>query len=145
MGRQIAGPACNPSHQTATAGGHGDPCADRVAVAERSLEVEANPGVLLSDVIPQEYGDAIETGEGDIYIAIVDEVTCGEPATKVGGIEGLPGAVVHVLESPIGHVAQQKRGLLVAHICSSSFDRLIYVPVDEDQVEIAIVVEVQEL
>ena len=82
MRRQVAGAAGNPAYERAPACGQRQFGTDRIAIALRVLELNANPLFLMPEIIVQKQRCVVQAREHDVGATVVIVIADRQPAPR---------------------------------------------------------------
>ena len=144
MGGQEASPSGQPADPSVFPPVDLHPGADGVAGASGSLQPEPDPGRVLAPVVAQQQRTLVEPDEQRVGVAVVVEVSRSQSPGRVTVPEDRPGLLRQIMQLPPAVIAQQQGRLQVGDVSAGQLNGSGDVAVDDDQVLVAVVVEVDE-
>jgi hypothetical protein len=117
---------------------------DRVDVGSCADEAEAEPVMVAAGIVLQEQGRAIIGGHKHVDCAIVVKIPESEPAAREKLCKRWASRIADIFPRS-GILLEKKEGLAVAELGMVLLDHNVRMAVGNDQVEVAIVVEVKKL
>src|SRR6266702_7316096 len=95
-------------------------------------------------MIPQQHGTAIDIPNHHIHVAIIEEIADGKTARDTAFHQSLPSLITGITKSAVLLIEVKQLGLAIASARRQSIDLRVDVATDGDQIEPAIVVEVDK-
>ena len=126
------------------AGGDADAGVECEPVVTGALEREAEPVVVRAGLRTKNHGCALEVFDDQFHVAVVEEITNGEAATDLGRLYGWSCLLAEIGEGAVVLVAEEHGGLTIFDAGPCGVDLRVDVSVDEEEIDPAVVVEVDE-
>src|SRR5260221_1188680 len=128
----------DPAHRPGQPGPH------RIAGAPRALEAHAHPVVALAGIVLEDEGRSPVVGHDDVHPAVVVEVPHGQSARRKT-LREQPARFVGDVAELLAVALEEEQRLLVLHVPAITVDHVVGEAVGQQQIEIAVVVEREEL